>query len=201
MALDFPNSPTLGQVFTSGTKKWTWDGSYWNSSNITPNATTTTDGSMSSTDKTRLDDASGVNGIVKCNSLGNFSAAVAGTDYLTSASLSGSPATAKAYVDFWVADLGNPVQAYNISSITDIGTISLAGTTGTGLQVNFTTPMPTAKYSVFTGDYNGYCSLAADTGTIYVQPDGSQTANSFILFNAGSGRTRFRYRAIVFYNP
>jgi len=133
----------------------------------------------------------------------NWNASTRTLSAVTTASVvtSSSPMAAKAYVDFWVADLGNPVQAYNISSITDIGTISLAGTTGTGLQVNFTTPMPTAKYSVFTGDYNGYCSLAADTGTIYVQPDGSQTTNSFILFNAGAGRTRFRYRAIVFYNP
>jgi hypothetical protein len=100
MALDFPNSPTNGQVFTSGTKKWTWDGSYWNASNITPNATTTTDGSMSSTDKTRLDDASATNGIVKCNGSGDFSAAVAGTDYLTSATLGSSPAAAKAWATY-----------------------------------------------------------------------------------------------------
>jgi hypothetical protein len=119
----------------------------------------------------------------------------------TGTSLSASPMVAKAYVDFWVADLANPIQAYNISSITDIGSISQSSTTGIGLQINFTTPMPTTKYSVFTGDYNAYCTLAADTGTVYNQPDASQTVNSFILFNAGSGRTRARYRAIVFHKP
>ena len=29
MALDFPNSPTVGQIFTSGTTSWTWDGTKW----------------------------------------------------------------------------------------------------------------------------------------------------------------------------
>ena len=46
-------------------------------------ATQSAAGTMSSTDKTRLDDASGVTGLVKCNGYGDFSAAAAGTDYLT----------------------------------------------------------------------------------------------------------------------
>lgn len=29
MAIDFPNSPTTGQIFTSGDKSWIWDGSVW----------------------------------------------------------------------------------------------------------------------------------------------------------------------------
>lgn len=28
-AIDFPNSPTLGQVHTAANKSWTWDGSKW----------------------------------------------------------------------------------------------------------------------------------------------------------------------------
>jgi hypothetical protein len=45
------------------------------------NATTSVAGFMSATDKSRLDDASGVNGLVKCNGSGDFSVASAGTDY------------------------------------------------------------------------------------------------------------------------
>lgn len=30
MAIDFPNSPSNGQIFTSGTRSWQWDGSVWN---------------------------------------------------------------------------------------------------------------------------------------------------------------------------
>ena len=44
--------------------------------------------------------AGSVNGIVKSDGAGNFSAAVAGTDYLTSATLGSSPAAAKAWVNF-----------------------------------------------------------------------------------------------------
>lgn len=29
MALDFPNSPTLGQVYTYANKSWSYDGSKW----------------------------------------------------------------------------------------------------------------------------------------------------------------------------
>ena len=27
--IDFPASPTVGQVFTSGAQSWTWDGTKW----------------------------------------------------------------------------------------------------------------------------------------------------------------------------
>jgi hypothetical protein len=29
-AIDFPNSPTTGQEFTSGGRTWIWDGTVWN---------------------------------------------------------------------------------------------------------------------------------------------------------------------------
>lgn len=29
MAIDFPNSPTLGQSYSYGTRSWTWNGSRW----------------------------------------------------------------------------------------------------------------------------------------------------------------------------
>lgn len=32
MALNFPSSPTLNQVFTSGSQSWTWNGTVWQSS-------------------------------------------------------------------------------------------------------------------------------------------------------------------------
>lgn len=40
-ALDFPSSPTLGQVYTSGTLSWTWNGTSWVS-------TTTASGAVAS---------------------------------------------------------------------------------------------------------------------------------------------------------
>ena len=82
-------------------------------------ATTSAAGSMSSTDKTRLDDASATNGIVKCNGSGDFSAAVAGTDYLTSATLGSSPAAVKAWVNFDGSTTTPTIRSsYNVVSVT-----------------------------------------------------------------------------------
>jgi hypothetical protein len=35
-ALDFPNSPTVGQAFSSGGTIWTWDGVKWNGTVTSP---------------------------------------------------------------------------------------------------------------------------------------------------------------------
>lgn len=39
-AIDFPNSPTLGQTFTAGNRTWTWDGTAWNMATMTDVLTT-----------------------------------------------------------------------------------------------------------------------------------------------------------------
>jgi DNA/RNA endonuclease YhcR with UshA esterase domain len=31
MAMDFPNSPTVGQIFSSGSRQWVWTGTTWDS--------------------------------------------------------------------------------------------------------------------------------------------------------------------------
>lgn len=31
MPIDFPDSPSVGDVFTIGTKQWMWDGTTWSS--------------------------------------------------------------------------------------------------------------------------------------------------------------------------
>jgi hypothetical protein len=128
MALNLPNSPTNGQIFSSGTKKWTWstaEGS-WLASNYAPSP-------------------ENVNGIVKCNGAGNFSAAAAGTDYLTSATLGSSPATAKAWVNF-NGITGAMRASFNVSSITRNGT---ANTDGSGdITISFTNPMADTNYVV-----------------------------------------------------
>lgn len=53
-------------------------------------ATTSAAGTMSSTDKTRLDDASTVNGLLSCNGSGDFAAAIAGIDYLKLSNFTGA---------------------------------------------------------------------------------------------------------------
>jgi hypothetical protein len=84
--------------------------------------------------------AGSVNGIVKSDGSGNFSAAAAGTDYLTSATLGSSPATANAWVNFngTLATPITPRASLNVSSVTK---------NGTGIwTVNFATPMVDANY-------------------------------------------------------
>lgn len=38
-AIDFPNSPTSGDVFTVGSRSWKWNGTAWTSNNVTISAT------------------------------------------------------------------------------------------------------------------------------------------------------------------
>jgi hypothetical protein len=78
--------------------------------------------------------AGSVNGIVECDGAGNFSAAVAGTDYATGVQ------GAKAWA---VLNGSNPpntvINSYNISSITVVGDF---------YRISFSSPMLNANYSV-----------------------------------------------------
>lgn len=38
-AIDFPNSPTVNDVFTVGDRSWKWSGTAWTSNNVTISAT------------------------------------------------------------------------------------------------------------------------------------------------------------------
>ena len=51
MALDFPASPTLNQIYTSGNKSWVWNGSGW-AANNTIGTTITLAGTQTLTNKT-----------------------------------------------------------------------------------------------------------------------------------------------------
>ena len=121
MPLDFPNSPTNGQIFTSGIKKWqysTAEGS-WLASNYAPSP-------------------ENVDGIVKCNGAGTFSAAVAGTDYLTS----GSTMVAKAWGVF------DGVAPVSILGSYNINIAGIARTARGKYTITFQNPMTNTNYAI-----------------------------------------------------
>lgn len=130
-------------------------------------ATTSAAGSMSSTDKTRLDDASGVNGLIKCNGSGDFSAAVAGTDYLTSAS---SP-VAKAWGVF------DGIAPVSILGSYNINIAGIARTAVGQYSITFATPMQNANYAIV-------ASSIQTTGAGWNMPVwhyGGKTVNGFAI--------------------
>jgi len=80
MAIDFPNSPTSGQIFTSGDKSWIWDGTVWKAygASLSPtvlkvDSTNTRVGINNQSPAYTLD----VNGTVEATQF------IQGTDYLT----------------------------------------------------------------------------------------------------------------------
>jgi hypothetical protein len=178
MALNLPNSPTNGQIFSSGTKKWTWstaEGS-WLASNYAPSP-------------------ENVNGIVKCNGAGNFSAAAAGTDYLTSATLGSSPATAKAWVNFnGTTSPGTIRDSYNVSSVTYNG----AG--------DYTLNFPAGVFANENYAFAGCCEtsdnsiglISSELNTTFTV---TQTSLRFVTWGSGSSTSaKARISMIVFGN-
>jgi hypothetical protein len=132
-------------------------------------ATQSAAGAMSSTDKTRLDDASGVNGLVKCNGSGNFSVAVANTDYLTST----SNIVPKALVNFSI----NNVSPFTVTINNQFNVSSITRYAAGRYKINFTNPVGTNRCVVamaenYTNSARGSTvSIAnADTPDLYVNP-------------------------------
>jgi hypothetical protein len=143
-------------------------------------ATTSAAGSMSSTDKARLDDASTVNGLLSCNGSGNFSAAVAGTDYLTSATLSASPTSAKAWAVVSWNDGSIGTTAPTLVNDYNISTAVREGTLGKVLKLNFTTPIIGYKAVVASSGRNGI--FLSDTTGGNTDPN-LLNRNNYVLLN------------------
>jgi hypothetical protein len=107
-------------------------------------ATTSADGVMSSGDKSRLDDASSVNGLVKCNGSGNFSAAIAGIDYLTGASN-----IVKAYgTVYWSGNNRSTDPTATFQWIESNNIASITWVKRGVYKLTFSNPMANKRYSV-----------------------------------------------------
>jgi hypothetical protein len=107
--------------------------------------------------------AGSVNGIVKADGAGNFSAAVAGTDYLTSATLSSSPAGVKAWVNFDGTTSGT--WAGGASTVTRVAGSTTATVTTTNAHGLTTGNIVYVLTGVVAGSYT-VTVLASNTFTI-----------------------------------
>ena len=109
--------------------------------------------------------AGSVNGIVKADGAGNFSAAVAGTDYLTSATLGSSPQAARAWANFngdiAINATATLVGSNNVSSVVRRAN---GGTPDSSViyRINFATPMASTRYVVLACGQIGGDGGAAD---------------------------------------
>ncbi len=146
------------------------------------------------TNLNRLSDASAVNGLVKCNGSGDFSAAVAGTDYLTSTSLSASPMVAKAWVNFngsfasssYTLANGGIRAAYNVSSITD------NGSPGYGNGGDYTVNLVPGVFS------NGNYTVIGTVGNSATSPSPSQWCFAVTDFSTPRTATACRVGSYTF---
>ena len=123
-----------------------------------------------------LGGAGTVNGLLKANGAGTVSAAVAGTDYLTTSTLSSSPATVKAWAVFDPFVGYDPANIYNYSGSAagairsyNINSVSRAAWIGTGWPGVHPSPTPsytlTFPSGVFTNtDYTVYYTFSKGSG-------------------------------------
>jgi len=185
MAINFPDSPTNGQVFTSGTSSWTYDGVKWS---LNSNTTTTNDsmpvGSIlwysTTTTPTGWLPADG--------------AAVSRTTYATLFSLiSTTYGVGDGSTTFNVPSVSATTGKYFVRYTTSVGTVtttSLATSpVGTMLDWPVTSSYPTGflRADGSAVSRTSYADLFALIGTTYGVGDGSTTFNLPNLIAAGSG--------------
>jgi hypothetical protein len=129
MPLDFPASPTLNQVYTSGLRSWTWDGSFWVSSTSTISGAT---GLTGATGATGLDGATGATG--------------AGTTGAT------GPASPKAFTIYAPTAAENVTLFYTTQAITITNLISvIRGGTSVTYTVRYDSSRAATGTEVVTG--------------------------------------------------
>ena len=185
MAINFPDSPTSGQVFTSGTSSWTYDGVKWS---LNTNTTTTNDsmpvGSIlwysTTTTPTGWLPADG--------------AAVSRTTYATLfALISTTYGVGDGSTTFNVPSVSATTGKYFIRYTTSVGTVtttSLATSpVGTMLDWPVTSSYPTGflRADGSAVSRTSYADLFSLIGTTYGVGDGSTTFNLPNLVAAGSG--------------
>lgn len=185
MAINFPNSPTNGQEFTSGSTSWIWDGTKWG---LKTNVTSTND-SMPVGSIMWFAGTSTPTAWLPANG-----AAVSRTTYATLFSTIGTTYGAgDGSTTFNVPSVAATTGAYYVRYTTSLGTVtttSLATSpVGTMLDWPTTSSYPTGflRADGSAVSRTSYADLFSLIGTTYGSGDGSTTFNLPNLVAAGSG--------------
>jgi len=185
MAINFPDSPTSGQVFTSGTSSWTYDGVKWN---LNTNTTTSNDsmpvGSImwysTTTTPTGWLPADG--------------SAVSRTTYATLfALISTTYGVGDGSTTFNVPSVASTTGKYFIRYTTSVGTVTTTSLATSPVGTMFDWPTTSSYPTGFLAcdgsavSRTSYADLFALIGTTYGSGDGSTTFNLPNLVAAGTG--------------
>lgn len=186
MAINFPDSPTNGQVFTSGTSSWTYDGVKWN---LNTNTTTSNDSMPVGSILWFANTTTTPPGWVAADG-----SAISRTTYSTLFSTIGTTyGSGDGSTTFNVPNVAATTGKYFIRYTTSIGTVtttSLATSpVGTMLDWPTTSSYPTGylRADGTAVSRTSYADLFSLIGTTYGSGDGSTTFNLPNLVAAGSG--------------
>jgi microcystin-dependent protein len=186
MAINFPDSPTNGQIFTSGTSSWTYDGVKWN---LNTNTTTSNDSMPVGSILWFANTTTTPPGWVAADG-----SAISRTTYATLfASISTTYGSGDGSTTFNVPSVAATTGKYFIRYTTSVGTVtttSLATSpVGTMLDWPVTSSYPTGflRADGSAVSRTSYTDLFALIGTTYGTGDGSTTFNLPNLVAAGSG--------------
>jgi microcystin-dependent protein len=186
MAINFPDSPTNGQVFTSGTSSWTYDGVKWN---LNTNTTTSNDSMPVGSILWFANTTTTPPGWVAADG-----SAISRTTYATLfATIGTTYGSGDGSTTFNVPSVAATTGKYFIRYTTSVGTVtttSLATSpVGTMLDWPTTSSYPTGylRADGTAVSRTSYADLFALIGTTYGTGDGSTTFNLPNLVAAGSG--------------
>lgn len=186
MAINFPDSPTNGQVFTSGTSSWTYDGVKWN---LNTNTTTANDSMPVGSILWFANTTTTPPGWVAADG-----SAISRTTYATLfASIGTTYGSGDGSTTFNVPSVAATTGKYFIRYTTSVGTVTTTSLATSPVGTMFHWPTSSSYPTGFLAcdgsavSRTSYADLFALIGTTYGIGDGSTTFNLPSIVAAGSG--------------
>lgn len=184
MAIDFPNSPTVNQTFTSGSTTWVWDGTAWN----LQTTTTASNDSMPVGSIMWFAVSSTPTGWLPCDGTTYTNTAYPNLVAVIGTTFGGTPGT-----NFKVPTISATTGAYYIRYTTAVGVTStlslLSAPVGSMIQWPVTSSYPTGWLRCDGSNISRttYADLFALIATTYGTGDGSTTFTIPNINAAGTG--------------